>query len=232
MRAWSKTPKGRACGRRFYLKNKDKIMESARKWKKKNPGYAKWWYYENKAYFPKYYQENKERIKKIRAPYLLKTKEKRRNKQVEYYHKNIEKMRKISLFHSKKSEYKRKRNERNKKINRENPKARINNAFHVAVYSSLKGIKRGRAWKKLVGYTLQDLIKHLEKQFTKGMSWKNYGKYWHVDHTLPISYFKFDSYDDIEFKKCWCLSNLRPLEAKENIIKGNKIVGQIPILFY
>jgi len=30
------------------------------------------------------------------------------------------------------------------------------------------------------------LKKHLEKKFSKGMSWNNYGE-WHVDHIIPDS---------------------------------------------
>ena len=54
------------------------------------------------------------------------------------------------------------------------------------------------------------------------MNWENYGSYWHIDHIKPKSLFIFESLEDEEFKQCWSLNNLRPLEAKENIRKGNR----------
>lgn len=63
---------------------------------------------------------------------------------------------------------------------------------------------------------------HLEKQFTRRMSWDNYGSYWHLDHIIPMASFKFDTPDDDAFKMCWAITNLRPLAAQENMQKGPK----------
>jgi hypothetical protein len=54
------------------------------------------------------------------------------------------------------------------------------------------------------------------------MTMENYGSYWHIDHIKPRSLFTYTSIEDEQFKKCWALSNLQPLEALENIRKGNK----------
>ena len=35
----------------------------------------------------------------------------------------------------------------------------------------------------------------------------------------------FESMDEPNFQKCWALENLQPLEASENIRKGNKVYG-------
>lgn len=70
---------------------------------------------------------------------------------------------------------------------------------------------------KLLGYSPEDLIKHLESQFQPGMTWDNYGFYgWHIDHIVPANTFNMTSTDSEDFKKCWALSNLRPLWAKDN----------------
>jgi hypothetical protein len=72
-------------------------------------------------------------------------------------------------------------------------------------------------------YTIPELCEHLEKQFTKGMSWENYGPYWHVDHILPVASFKIDTTGPAncaEFQACWALTNLRPLRTFENLSKG------------
>lgn len=72
-----------------------------------------------------------------------------------------------------------------------------------------------------LGYTLSDLFSHLEKQFLKGMTWENYGKYgWHIDHIVPFSSFDFS--DPSQFNQCWSLANLRPLWASDNMKKSHK----------
>ncbi len=75
----------------------------------------------------------------------------------------------------------------------------------------------------MVGYTTEELKEHLETQFKKGMAWDNYGKKWHIDHIIPRSKFNYIYYDDIDFKRCWALTNLQPLWAKENIQKSDKV---------
>jgi len=91
-----------------------------------------------------------------------------------------------------------------------------------AIRKCLKGQKGGREWEKLVGYTLEDLKKHLENQFDEKMNWENYGTYWHLDHKIPKSWFNYEKPEDEEFKECCALENLQPLEAKKNLIKNNK----------
>ena len=108
--------------------------------------------------------------------------------------------------------------------NKDKIDAKLNKNISKHMWEALKGNKQGRHWEKLVNYTLQDLIKHLEKRFTNGMTWDNYGKYgWHIDHIIPIYLWEFNSYNDREFKQCWCLANLQPLWAKDNLRKGNRV---------
>jgi len=83
--------------------------------------------------------------------------------------------------------------------------------------------KNGRHWEDLVGYTAQQLKDHIEKQFSSGMSWDNYGD-WHLDHIIPKSFFRYKSTDDVEFRYCWSLNNLQPLWAKDNMKKGDSIL--------
>lgn len=87
----------------------------------------------------------------------------------------------------------------------------------------VKGNKSGRRLVDGLGYTIDKLREHLERQFTRKMSWTNYGTFWHIDHIRPISSFNILEFGDDEFKACWALSNLRPLEKKANIIKRDKI---------
>ncbi len=92
----------------------------------------------------------------------------------------------------------------------------------AAIANSLKSKKNGQPWEVLVSYTLGELMRHLEKQFYNKMNWNNYGNYWAVDHITPKSSFNYTSPDDLEFRQCWALKNLQPLEKIENIRKGNR----------
>lgn len=96
-------------------------------------------------------------------------------------------------------------------------------AFSANMRNSLKGAKGGRSWEKLVGYSVNDLIDHLESRFHEGMTWDNYGA-WHIDHIRPIDSFNYLSPEDEEFRECWALQNLQPLWALENMRKGSKIL--------
>lgn len=72
----------------------------------------------------------------------------------------------------------------------------------------------------LVGCSIPELIHHIERQFTDGMSWGNYGE-WHIDHIRPCN--AYDLTTESEQKKCFHFTNLQPLWGRENILKGDKI---------
>lgn len=101
-------------------------------------------------------------------------------------------------------------------------KHKLESTIRSGIYRSLKHDYFGK-WQEVLGYDLDTLKKHLEKQFTEGMTWDNYGKFgWHIDHIKPINTFNItDQYCD-DFKKCWALTNLRPLWWKDNLIRSKK----------
>lgn len=106
---------------------------------------------------------------------------------------------------------------------RNDPKKRLNRSISCSIRNSIKlGHKNKKHWESLVGFSLQELMKHLEKQFENGMTWENYGE-WHIDHKIPISVFNYSEPEHIDFKKCWNLKNLQPMWATENISKSNKL---------
>lgn len=80
----------------------------------------------------------------------------------------------------------------------------------------------GQRTVELLGCDKDIFLKHLESQFTEGMTWENYGlKGWHVDHIIPIS--SYDLTNEDEVKKACHYSNLQPLWWQDNLEKGNKI---------
>ena len=106
--------------------------------------------------------------------------------------------------------------------NMANPTRKLFLRTHTSICNSLAGRKHGKKWESLVGYDIVELKQHLEKMFVDGMSWDNYGQ-WHVDHIIPSSVFNFSSPDDLDFKRCWDLKNLRPMWGTDNIKKGAKL---------
>ena len=75
-------------------------------------------------------------------------------------------------------------------------------------------------------FSLEELTTHIESLFKGGMSWSNYGE-WQLDHIRPVSSFNYTTTDCADFKKCWALENLQPLWARDNMSKGNKWDGEI-----
>lgn len=80
---------------------------------------------------------------------------------------------------------------------------------------------RNTKYLDLLGYRLEDLKMHLQKQFTDNMTWASFrdGDI-HIDHIKPQSMFNLKDINEI--KECWSLKNLQPLWAKDNLVKSNK----------
>ena len=94
-------------------------------------------------------------------------------------------------------------------------------AYHVRN----KGVSKGNKTFDMLGYTLDELMEHLEAKFSPGMDWTNYGEKWHIDHRRPVSWFDYKDLEDDGFKECWGLDNLQPMFATDNLSKGNRWEG-------
>jgi len=82
------------------------------------------------------------------------------------------------------------------------------------------GANKKASTMKLLGCSAEDFKNYFENKFKEGMVWENYGT-WHIDHIKPC--VSFDLIQEEEQKKCFHYTNLQPLWAKENYIKGGKI---------
>lgn len=78
--------------------------------------------------------------------------------------------------------------------------------------------KNNKRTEVILGYTREELVSHLERQFLKGMSWENHGE-WHIDHIVPVNHFVEIGEQDPSVVNC--LSNLRPIWAHENYSKND-----------
>jgi hypothetical protein len=59
---------------------------------------------------------------------------------------------------------------------------------------------------------------HISSQFLEGMSFSNYGE-WQIDHKIPLAVAKTEN----DVLLLCHYTNLRPLWAKDNLIKGKKM---------
>lgn len=151
-----------------------------------------------RAYSSSYYAKNKESILKSQKDARLKNPEKFREKW-----KKIDAVRRAT--------------------NHGRLNVRIGNLIRQSLRRKGGRPKNNTSWNKCVGYSLQEFTTHIERQFSKGMTWGNHGE-WHIEHIRPLSLFNFSSVDEEGFKQAWALTNLRPLWKEENLNKKNKAV--------
>lgn len=142
----------------------------------------------------------------------------------------------INCCKIKASNYRPRRRELKKQRYRNDPIFRLSSNIQSVISKSITNSfipKRGLNLQKRVldylPYTIDELKNHIESLWKPWMNWKNYGKYnkahntWQIDHIFPQSKLPYNSMDDLNFLKCWSLSNLRPLETIANIKKGNRV---------
>ena len=133
----------------------------------------------------------------------------------QYYQKNKEHYKQYSQEHGKQYYHKK---------YRADLKYNLNNRMGSAIRQSLKSNKAGKHWESILGYTVNDLIKHLKKTMPEDYTWQDFlnGKL-HIDHIIPINAHNFDQVGQIDFLKCWSLENLQLLSAAENLKKRTKL---------
>lgn len=102
---------------------------------------------------------------------------------------------------------------------RTSPRFRLRTRFGNAITTTLRRNSRRAGWQSILGFTIEDLRAHLERQFLPGMQWDNHGPVWHIDHIVPVAFFSFETIHCADFKACFALSNLRPLWKLDNLAK-------------
>jgi len=207
--------------KKLYSNNSEKIKNDAANYRKLNRVSIN-----NKATVYNNKKEVKDRMIKWRQD----NRKSLRLKEKEWKLKNPEAHKNIVLRKSKKQ-----RQKPTSKI-RAHVSRQINFALHRRGSS-----KQGNSVLKFLPYSIQELKKHLESQFDPWMTWSNYGRYigskwvdndsltwtWQIDHIIPQSDLPYFSMIDNNFKKCWSLENLRPLNSKQNIFDGSNRVRHL-----
>ena len=101
------------------------------------------------------------------------------------------------------------------KRSRATPEGRVASSMRVHIRRCVRE-KNFKSF-EIVGYSPSELVSHIERQFSKGMSWSNYGD-WHIDH---INSIKWHTDQGITCPAIInALTNLRPLWATDNLSKG------------
>jgi hypothetical protein len=209
-----------------YENDKEKVLQKQKEYRENNK--------EKKALTDKQYRENNtekikerkrrwaeenaERLSKKSKIYRQENKDKISVAQKEYRTRNKRRLRKQML------QYRKKRY-------REDISYRIKLLISSQIRTALKRrkLKKEESWTKMLPYTLEELKEYLESKMEPWMSWDNHGIYdpnrktWQIDHVIPQSLFDIKEYGDEQFKLCWALENLQPLEAIENMKKSNKL---------
>lgn len=94
---------------------------------------------------------------------------------------------------------------------------RLRNRLYIVMKNS--GFKKNSRTEKMLGCSFKQFTKHIERQFTDGMSWDNRSE-WHLDHIIPLS-----CATTIEgLEKLSHYTNIRPLWAADNLAKSNNLV--------
>ena len=120
--------------------------------------------------------------------------------------------------------YKGKRNKDNKIRNKTDIDYHIKKIVRGRIIEILKRNNLSRNHKnKYLGIKIWIYRKWIESQFTDGMTWKNHGTYWQIDHVMPCAAFKFESDNDDAIYECFGWKNTRPLLRKDNLAKKDKI---------
>ena len=192
----------------------------SKEWRKNHPNYnrenSKCWREENP-------EKSKESSRKYREKNPIEVKERTKKWRKEnpdydkirvkiYSEKNKEKIR-IS-----KKQYIKKRRKNDLLFN-------LNENISKMLFAELKKLEKNYKGKsKLTKIESTEFLhEYFDPMLKEGMTWENRCDVWHFDHILPVALFDYN--DDRQIAICNHYTNLQPMFAKENIVKGSKYEG-------
>ena len=221
--------------KKYYQENKEIIDEQKKLYNHKNKERMKEqkknYNQEHKEQQKKYREENKDKIRERKRKWFQENREKEQTRKKKYnearkeqitvycktYNKEHKEQRKI---------YTEKHKEHKKLYDKDYVKQRRStDPLYKLIHNVRIRVKKALQYKSkhtmdYIDCSAKFLAKHLESQFTDGMTWKNMGGKtgWQVDHILPIMWNNPTETEIIERLKWY---NLQPLWAKDNIEKSN-----------
>lgn len=163
----------------------------------------------NKEYRRQHYLINKEHTLAVNKLWAKNNIEKKRALWRAYYYRNSKKL------NQKKIKYR-------NNLYANNSYFKLYTCIRTRINRVIKNNIKCKKTIELLGIDIKGLWKYLKSKFKVGMTIKNHGKVWHIDHIIPIA--SFDLRDPKQQAKCFHYTNLQPLWAHENLSKGAKII--------
>lgn len=189
--------------RDFKRRNADKLRERSKLAARR---YRAEWDEETRA---KKREEVRENNKKWY--YALSEEERRERSRRQYENCDKERKRKLA-----------RKNRRKKYKNNENYKMRCVLRQRVRAALLNQSTTKFAPTMEMLGCTIEELRAHIEAQFEPWMTWDNWAHdTWHIDHIKPCA--SFDLTDPEQQRECFHYTNLRPLEATENMRKHARL---------
>ena len=196
--------------RKEYMKNYYKKIQQTEEFKLKRNQYMKEW---------RKIPEVNARIKELRKNPERKANKKKYQKQ---YKQRPEVKSRVKEY---RKEYEQRPYVRDRINKYQNNKIKSDPIFKLKHFLRIRlaAVLKRNNWTKnssimdIVGCTGQKLKEHIENQFTEGMNWSNHGS-WHIDHKIPLASAETEQ----EVYELNHYTNLQPLWAEENLIKGCK----------
>lgn len=178
------------------------------------------------AYDRKYTEANRDKVRARHKKYQKENKDKIRATKIIYHEKNKESINARCRKYRK--ENKNQLRDK-KKIHTDNRlktdvQFKLKRTLRVRFSAAIRGeYKSGSAVRDL-GCSIDFLKKHLEAQFTEGMTWDNWGSgsgKWGIDHIMPIT--AFDLTNQQHTLLVCHYGNLQPLWSEDNLYKMAKV---------
>jgi hypothetical protein len=181
--------------RDYKARNKEKMRASRAEYYAKNK-------HIEKEVNAKWLEQNKDLYKQLKSANDKRYKEKNKDK---FYEKVRD------------PEFKKRKNEKARLRYHSDPEFRLQKILRANLRQAfrLQRFPKNQSLNNLVGCSYKELVVHLERQFTDGMSWD---ADIHIDHIRPCASFDFRDPDQV--KACFHFSNLQPLWAKDNLRKS------------
>ena len=232
--------KNRIYRKKWYLENRDKVLESCKKYHIIHSE-------ERNRKERAYYAKNRERIRAEHRIYSILKKKERSEWAKNYYSthpdKKLEKKQYNKIWRQKNEsvlkikrkkyfqDHKKEANFRRKLHWDTNINFKLGMSLRNRLNSHIKrsmkiGYKKYGSHVKYLGCSIAELKMYIEGQFKDGMSWNNWSDGgWHLDHKIPLAFFDLSNKEEL-LKACH-YSNLQPLWAIDNFKKGARWADKI-----
>ena len=226
--------KCKSCQKKWRQENKEHLIQYGKKYSEENRERLKQWRDENREgilerkkqwrdenkeriaeYNKQYHQENKEHLNERAKQWREKNKERISEREKQYRKENKER---LKQWRDENREY---LNERKKQRKITDPlyKLKCNLRSRTAKAFRYQSYRKTSKTAEMLGVPYEIAFAHIERQFTKGMTWENQGE-WHIDHIIPLASAETES----ELIKLCHYTNLQPLWAKDNKSKHANVI--------